>query len=328
MIRILVTGEFGHRLREALGEAMAGLATVQWWDPVDGTSVETAAHAEIVVACAEWALDAELARRGLAALAQCRLVLVPFAGVEWLDRSLLPAGCVVCNTNAGAGPIAEYVLLGMLEMTIRLGKMDAELREGRWTWGGSAVQGRKHAELAGRTIGFVGFGRIAGCVSHLASAFGMTGIAVSRSPGVSERLAWWRDMQALDELLQQSDFVLLTVPGGAATRDLIGSPQLATMKKSSVLINVARASVINEKALFEALQNESIGGAVIDTWYQYPAAGTRLGAPSAFPFHTLHNVLMSPHAAGWTFELDERRVRSITANLRRYCRGDPLDDVV
>ena len=109
---------------------------------------------------------------------------------------------------------------------------------------------------------------------------------------------------------------------------MIGTQQLARMKPSAVIINVARGALIDERALFEACREKRIGGAVIDTWFKYPVEGHEVAEPSSLPFRELENVVMTPHASGWTEGLRPRRCKMIAGNLDRLARGEPLINVV
>jgi phosphoglycerate dehydrogenase-like enzyme len=109
---------------------------------------------------------------------------------------------------------------------------------------------------------------------------------------------------------------------------MIGTQQLAKMKPTAVIINVARGPLIDERALFEACRDKRIGGAVIDTWFKYPAQGDAVAEPSNLPFCELENVIMTPHASGWTEGLRPRRSKMIAGNLDRLARGEPLVNVV
>jgi phosphoglycerate dehydrogenase-like enzyme len=100
------------------------------------------------------------------------------------------------------------------------------------------------------------------------------------------------------------------------------------MKRTAVLINVSRGAVVEEHALFDALSSGRIAGAVIDVWYRYPPQERPQGHPYSLPFHTLANVLMTPHASAWTDGLLPRRNRAIAENLNRLARGLPLLNVV
>lgn len=331
MLRVVLTGEYGKVFLDPVKHAVGQESVVDLWLPSEGAErmVEIAREAEVIVASAEWVLHEKrtLVKRTLQNAEKLKLILVPFSGMDWLDRAWLPAGSVVCNTNVGIDPIAEYVMLAMLQSAIPLREMDSELRADRWGWGGASVLGRKHHELQGRTIGLVGYGRIGRRVAELSKAFRMRVIAVSRNPGIDHSLEWYKGTDSLDDLLAQSDYVLLSVPGGPETQGLIGAAQLACMKADAVLINIARGSVVDEDALYEALREKRIRGAVIDTWYRYPEAGEKICPPATRPFADLDNVVMTPHAAGWTEELEARRISAIVANVTRFMSGDALFDI-
>lgn len=256
-----------------------------------------------------------------------KLLHLPGAGTDDIDFDSVPKAAAVCNVFEHEIGIAEYVLAGMLQWSIGIPRMDAALREGRWY--GSHLSGPRHGELFGQTVGIVGYGRIGREVATRARAFGMKLLACSRTPrngdGLVERI---ESMDALGRLLSAADFVVLALPLDPSTSGIIGAAQLAGMKAGGVIINVARGALIDERALFDACRDRRIGGAIIDTWYRYPPQGQAQGRPSAFPFHELDNVIMTPHGSGWTEGLRPRRCRFIAANLDRLARGEPLANVV
>jgi phosphoglycerate dehydrogenase-like enzyme len=94
------------------------------------------------------------------------------------------------------------------------------------------------------------------------------------------------------------------------------------------MVNVGRGPVIEEAALFQALKAQHIGGAIIDTWYQYPSTEHAICAPSQFDFASLPNVLMTPHMSGWTEGTVQRRKQSIADNINRLSQGQPLRNVL
>ncbi len=259
-----------------------------------------------------------------------KLLQLPGAGIDDIDLAAVPAHASVCNAYEHEIGIAEYVLAAMLEWQIRIHRMDTEFRQGRW-WGGF-LHGPRHRELFGRTLGIVGYGRIGREVARRAQAFGMRVIAVNRTPrppdGWCESISGMEHMPAL---LAQSDFVLAALPLDERSRGIFDRRAFAAMRQDAVIINVGRGLTIDEQALFEACRDRRIGGAIIDTWYRYPAQGSDVGTPhrgSSFPFHELDNVIMSPHASAWTDALIERRCRVIAGNLDRLARGEPLVNVV
>jgi phosphoglycerate dehydrogenase-like enzyme len=121
--------------------------------------------------------------------------------------------------------------------------------------------------------------------------------------------------------------VVLALPLSAETTGIIGASELAAMKPSAFLINVARGDVVDETALYNALRDRTIAGAAIDVWYRYPGAdGT--GMPANLPFHELPNVIMTPHIAGSTEPTFFYRWELINENLRRIGTGEPFVNVV
>lgn len=330
--KVLLAGRYAQVFGEPLRVQLGSDWHFDAWEARDGVEalIARASQAEVIIGSSEWARDkgGSRAKASFEAARNLRLVIIPFSGMDWLQPSWVPPECAVCNINSGIDPIAEYVMCAMLNHEIRLQEMDAELRQSRWTYGGGTVMGRPHGELQGKTVGLVGFGRIGQRVAQLCSAFRMKAVAVSRTPSKSSDLVWWRSMDGLSELLALSDYVLLTVPGGDETVDLIGEPEISRMKSTAVLINVARGSVVNEEALYSALRGQRIGGAVIDTWYTYPTQEHPIGAPSRLPFAALKNVVMTPHAAGWTDALETRRIAAVLDQVRCYLDGQLIEDVV
>jgi phosphoglycerate dehydrogenase-like enzyme len=180
------------------------------------------------------------------------------------------------------------------------------------------VQGLPRAsELSGRAIGIIGFGHIGREIARLAAPFDMR-IRHIRS----------RHMRAeLEALLAESDFVVVTCPLSDETRGMLGAAELARMRPTASLINVARGEILDEEALYEALRDRRIRSAAIDVWYQYPRdGGSRM--PSRFPFAELENVILTPHSSAWTERVVALRFRDIASNIDRLAAGEPLTNVV
>jgi phosphoglycerate dehydrogenase-like enzyme len=127
--------------------------------------------------------------------------------------------------------------------------------------------------------------------------------------------------ERLDELLGRSDYLAITLSLSAETRGLIDAPRLGLMKPSAYLLNVARAEIVDEHALYDALASVRLAGAALDVWYRYPtSAGST--APATAPFHELRNVIMTPHVSGWTEGMLEARAGVIAENVARTARGE------
>jgi phosphoglycerate dehydrogenase-like enzyme len=132
----------------------------------------------------------------------------------------------------------------------------------------------------------------------------------------------------LHEFLGSADFILASLPLLPQTTGIIGQAELAAMRPDGVILNVGRGGVIDEQALFNALAERRIGGAVIDTWYRYPPAPGVTTRPSTLPFHELPNIVMTPHMSGWTTGTIRRRRETMARNINRLARGEPLMNVV
>jgi phosphoglycerate dehydrogenase-like enzyme len=242
------------------------------------------------------------------------------AGIDALEGSGVLESQVLLTTASGihATPVGEYVLTAMLA----LAKQVTRLVEGK--------QGKRWdrfnlSELHGKTVGIVGLGNIGHAVARLCKAFDMRVIAVRRS-AIAEQLPTpdvdeVRAKEALRWLLQESDFVVLCVPLTSETTYLIGAEELEAMKPSAYLINVARGSVVEEKALIAALKEGRIAGAGLDVFTQEPL-------PPESELWELPNVFLSAHIAGLSEQYDTRVTQLFCENLRRYLAGQELLNLV
>ncbi len=267
-------------------------------------------------------------REMAAAARRLKLVQVPAAGLDRIDPSALPPDVWLANAYGHEVGIAEYVIGAILTWNRGLCRADTLLRRGEWDsqWAaGSPPPPRP--ELGGKTLGVLGYGRIGQAVAQRARAFEMAIWAIRRDPTqpVSCAADFLGGPDALDELLRRADYLVVTSPLTPATRGVLGQRELALMKPTAVLVNVARAEIVDEEALYEALHRGVIAGAILDVWYRYPTgAGPTL--PSRLPFHELGNVLMTPHVSGWTEGMLEARAEVIAENIRRVARGEaPLN---
>ena len=259
-----------------------------------------------------------------------RLIQSPGAGVETYDTTALPAGCSLCNVYEHAVPIAEYVLGTLVALTTDMVRRDRNLRQGAWE-GSGRRDGVPHNELFGSTLGLIGYGTIGREIAVRASAFGMQVRAI-RSREVSGQseppLEWIGGPERLRDLLTTSDHVVVCCPLTESTRGLLNAERLSWMKPTSHLVNVARAEIAEEHALFDVLRSGRIAGAALDVWYRYPAGSDDVQLPATAPFHELENVIMTPHLSAWTHAMIERRWTTMAANLDAIAENKPLRNVV
>lgn len=253
------------------------------------------------------------------------------AGWEKITSSSIPPGVAVANCYEHEQAVAEYVMMMCLAHSRKLLVADRALRQGDWRF--SSVGGYPpHTELGGRTIGVVGLGRIGRAVAKLAAAFDMRRVGIDMvaiSTAVQEALGfdWTGGPQDLDRLLAESDFVVLSLPMNEQTRGMLDARALHMFKPGAILINAARAEIVDQQALYEALRDGVLTGASLDTWWHYPM--TEPGkAPADFPFADLDNVIMSPHIAGVTAETVMRRMQSAGVNIERFLRDEPIANII
>ena len=258
-----------------------------------------------------------------------KLVQVPGAGLDRIDRSAIPQGARLANVYGHENGIAEYVMGAMIALTRDFARLDLALRKGDWQsqWAIGVAPPPVWPELAGKTIGILGYGRIGQAVARRARAFDMKICAVRQDVrrSVEDNVAFLGGPEATDEIIGQSDYVLIAMPATDATIGLMDRRRLGLMKSTAFLINVARAEIVDEDALYDALAKRSIAGAVLDVWYHYPRE-TGPTRPATRPFHELPNVLMTPHVSGWTDGMIDTRARLIAENIRRVAFGEtPLN---
>lgn len=265
-----------------------------------------------------------------AAADRVKLVHVTGAGYDKISLPDLAPGAVVANTFHHARPIAEHVLMVTLMLSRNVLAADHAVRGGSWRTIATDPAVPFHPALGGMTMGLVGMGSIGSEVARIAGLLGMEVRAVRKNPearvaeGVT--LNWVGGIHQLPELLAASDVVVVTVPLDASTEGMIGAPEIAAMKSSALLINVARGAVVNQQALFDALQSRRLAGAGIDVWWGSPADG--VVPPAKLPFASLDNTVLTPHHSGHARVTFERRAADIAANIRRLAEGRQLLNAV
>lgn len=253
-----------------------------------------------------------------------RWLQYPGAGVDGLRPSgLLDEGSsVVVTTATGmhATTISEYVFGSMLMFNWNWPQMVRLQDSHLWarSTGWYNLGGR---ELAGQTLGVIGMGSIGRRIAQVGRSFGMRVLGIRRSfsaenasdPDLDQGYA----PQQLQELLKQSDYVVLAVPLTPETERLIGEAELRSMKSSAYLVNIARGHVIDEQALIRALRENWIAGAGLDVAEVEPL-------PSNSPLYGMPNVILTPHIAGVSVHYEARLAELFADNLRRYRAGEPL----
>ena len=292
------------------GEAQAYARLIKQPRPPFTVAVcATPAEAETHIADTEILYAWDFPRELLPRAVKLRWAQSMGAGVERLMVPELPRRVTVTRVAGIFGPwMAEYVLGWCLWLTQRTELFRAQQRERRW-------RQADPLRLHGATLCVVGLGDIGRTIARAARGFGMRVVGVSRSGKMvaeAERVHKVRDIR---KAIATADFVALTVPLTGATRGLIGAAELAAMRPTAWLINVARGPVVDEAALLDALRNNRLGGVVLDVFDEEPL-------PQGHPLWEFGNVVVTPHISGPSTPGEIAPI--FDDNLRRYLAGRTL----
>ncbi len=260
-----------------------------------------------------------LARELLLAAPRLKWFQVITAGVDGLVKEgLVGQGFTITKVSGLAAPaIAEYAIGGMLMLCKGLHVSIRDQADHHWRF-------RFTAELTGKTCGIIGLGAIGRETAKRARAMGMRVVGSRRRADGTDGdpdcdlLVAHSD---LGRILRESDYVVLAVPLTDETRGLIGAPELAQMKPTGYLINVARGAVVDEVALATALADGTIAGAALDVFDREPL-------PAESPLWGMANVIITPHISGAVEGYAGKVTGMFIENLRRYVAGEPLENVV
>jgi glycerate dehydrogenase len=229
-------------------------------------------------------------------------------------------GVVVSNvTGYGTGSVVQHTWALILALTTHLPDYNVAALDGRWAASHNfCLLDFPVAELAGKTLGIVGYGQLGKAVAAVGRAFGMQ-VKVAALPwrrgGGGERVPF-------EQLLREADVLTLHCPLTEETRGLIGRRQLAMMKSGALLINCARGGLVDEQALAEALEDGEIAGAGVDVLSEEPPVN---GNPLLNP--DLPNLVVTPHSAWVAKEARQRLIDQVADNLREFLAGNPVNVV-
>ena len=316
-MKIAFAGPFAARLAEPVRVRLTQPHEIVVGD--DDSILQQLADVDVLVSMGFSARMAEAAP-------QLRLVQVPGAGLDRIDRGALRPGTYLANAHGHEAGIAEYIFGAMIALSRSFGRLDAKLRRGEWEsqWVVGTPAPPLWPELAGKTLGILGFGHIGQALARRAAAFDMRVCAV-RSRNQDDPPAgvvFVGGPERLDDVLRQTDYLAVTLPLNPTTLNLMDDRRLRSMKPTAYLINVARAEIFDETALYEALADRRIAGAALDVWYRYPTSAEPT-QPATQPFHALPNVFMTPHVSGWTEGMLDARARLIATNIEGTAHAEP-----
>jgi phosphoglycerate dehydrogenase-like enzyme len=271
-------------------------------------------------------------QRELTSSPNLHTLVIPFAGLPDETRELMQGfpEIAVHNLHHNAAPTAEMALALLLAAAKFLLPFDRSLRQSDWR---PRYQTNPSLLLEGRTVLILGYGHIGQRVAQVCQTLGMKVLAVQRqddSETPQEAGTSVHPVQDLPDLLPRTDVLIITLPGTSETTGMIGARELALMPPGGLLVNVGRGPVVDQQALFQALESGQLHAAGLDVWYNYPKnPDARADTPPAdLPFHQLDNVVMSPHRGNDSDRTEQLRMTQLAHLLNSAARGEPLPNRV
>ncbi|MGC2619276.1 MAG: D-2-hydroxyacid dehydrogenase [Acidobacteriaceae bacterium] len=283
-----------------------------------------AAAAKDAAVILHWSGQRDRLRTAFLVCPNVRWVHSRWAGVDSLLFPELVASAVPLTNGSGvfSQSLGEFALAAILYFAKDIPRMLRNQRAERW-------EPFDVDEIAGQTVGIIGYGDIGRAVARRVHAMGMHVLAVKRhfpeQPVFPEQAAPLIDQfykpDAMPEMLGRCDYVVVTAPLTEETRHMVGAAQFAAMKPTAVVINVGRGPVIDQAALVYALQEGQIRGAGLDVFEHEPL-------PADNPLWQMENVLVSPHTADHTRDWIDAAMRFFLRQYEHFAKGEPLENVV
>jgi phosphoglycerate dehydrogenase-like enzyme len=306
-------------MRDVIAASLDGVAEITYLSDVgeDGRE-EALTSADAVLA---WMLRAEIRPEEFVHLRATGLIQLLSAGVDQVPFDQLPDGVpVASNAGAYAEPMAEHVLALSLALAKRLPQNHAALARGVFD------QQTPTRSIRGSVVGILGFGGIGRASARLFEALGAHVHAINRSGRTDADVDRIGTIEDLDALLGAADILIVSLPLTRATDTLIGRRELSLMKPDAILVNVARAAIIDEDALYEHLERNPSFSAGIDAWWQEPRGHGAFATRR--PFLELPNVIGSPHNSAIVAGSLTQAAARAADNVARNLRGEPVRNLV
>lgn len=309
----LVTFEASTRARAVIEKAIATEASITYLTDLDDSARVPALRSATALLARNTAK--ELRPGEAAEITNTRLLQFVSAGTDFVPMREFPETLNIAGNGGGyAEPMAEHCVMMALAAYKRL------IIEHNKVAALEFDQFKPNRMLHGATCGILGFGGIGKATAHLMRALGTSIHAINRSGITDETVDWIADTSKLPELLTNSDILVLSLPLTPASKNLIGTAELAAMKKDAVLINLARGEIIDEAALYAHLKANPEFTACIDAWWLEPVRHGHFAMD--YDFTSLPNVIASPHnsasVSGWRNVALGRALD----NVRRALQGE------
>ncbi len=312
---LLVTMQADSASREIITSVIGGLAEVVYLD--DFAIPERGSALAQATAILSRNTAKELREGEVEQLRGASLIQYVSAGIDFIPLGAFPETAMIAGNGGGyAEPMAEHAVMMALAAYKRLMAEHNQLAMGEFN------QFKRNRMLAGSVCGVLGFGGIGIETARLMRALGVKVYAINRLGQTDQEVDWIGDTSKTDELLKNSDILVLSVPLTPATQEMIGERELQLMKDNAVIINLARGEIIDEKALYEHLTATPEFTACIDAWWVEPVCHGRF--EMSYPFLELDNVIASPHNSASVGRWRPIALRRAAENAARLFRGEDV----
>ncbi|MEO0208094.1 MAG: 2-hydroxyacid dehydrogenase [candidate division WOR-3 bacterium] len=312
-MKVLVSFNAKSKHREIINQILSGYAEVFYKEneiPLEGVDILITLDPK-----------RELGAENIGRLKSLKFLQCVYAGVEHLPYKWLPESVIIAgNFGAYSVPIAEHVLAMILDLAKRLTANHIKLSKG--------IYDRKTYSkmLRGKTVGILGFGGIGKEVARVLKPFDVRILAINRSGKTDFPVDFIGTLKDLDYILRESDILVISLPLTKHTYNLITSRELSLMKSDAILINVARAHIVNERDLYEHLVKNPNFQAGFDVWWREPFGGEEFKLN--YPFFDLENFLGSPHNSNIVPGMFEDALKMATENVLRFIKGEGVKNLV
>lgn len=290
MPHVAVVMKVPPQVKGLIRQRLDSLATVQFIDGTKNLDEESGLRRADVVLSLYF--PREINRGEETLLEKVRLLQMVTAGVDSLPFDRIPSSVTVASNRGGwSRQVSEHALALALACSRRITYFHGQLREGAFI---QKSPDHPLSSLHGKTLGVLGYGGIGRASAHLFRTLDMRIMAVNRSGRSDGSTDWFGTLDHLDTVLEESDVLLIALPLNNRTKGLIGLRELNRMKEKAILINVARAAIVDEKTLYEHLRDHPGFMAGLDVWWEDPTFGGK-SFGLRYPFFDLPNLVGSPH---------------------------------
>jgi phosphoglycerate dehydrogenase-like enzyme len=312
---VVVTYNASPEQKALLLELLGSEATLTYFKELPTAQREQALQEANVLL--SWNFPREIQPQDYPHLQQVLFIQLLSAGADHMPFADLPPHILVAsNPGAYAAPMAEHVMAMTLALAKRLLVENQKLRSGEFN------QSTPNRVLAGMTAGILGFGGIGRATARLMRAFGMQIYAINHSGKSTEQADFLGTLHDVEQVLRQSDVVVISLPLTSATKGLIGKEQLEWMKPGAILVNVARGAIIDEQALYNHVKNHPEFLVGIDAWWTEPFMHGSFRME--YPFLELPNVIGSPHNSAVVAHVLVGATRQAAENVNHFLKGEKV----